>query len=211
MKTLILAALLMAMPAAAETAPGVSGLPAGDYRSDPSHTSLTFEVSHMGFSHYTARFTKIDAQMSLDPAHPEAAKLTATIDPQSLDLNAPPPGFHDELMGKGWFEAAAFPKMTFVSTQVVLTGDATADVTGDLSLHGMTRPVVLHVRFNGGYPGMPVYDPHARIGFSATGSLKRSDFGISFGIPQPGSDMGVGDQVDFRIETEFTGPALRTS
>ncbi|HWU50627.1 MAG TPA: YceI family protein, partial [Asticcacaulis sp.] len=97
------------------------------------------------------------------------------------------------------------------STAITRTGPATADISGNLTLHGVARPVVLHVRFNGGYPGLPGYDPNARIGFSATGSLKRSDFGISFGVPQAGSSMGVSDQVDFQIETEFTGPALKTS
>lgn len=200
-----------ASAAASESAPDISNLPAGDYKADPAHTSLVFEVNHLGFSHYTARFTKIEAQMSLDPAHPEAAKLTAVIDPQSLDLNAPPKGFHEELMGKAWFGAAQYPAIRFVSTAVKRTSPATADVTGNLSLHGVTRPVILHVRFNGGYPGLQVYDPNARLGFSATGALKRSDFGVSFGIPQAGSTMGVGDQVDFQIETEFTGPALKTS
>jgi len=199
-----------ASASASEAAPDVGKLPAGTYRSDPAHTSLTFEVDHLGFSHYTARFAKIGAQMTFDPAHPEAAQLTALIDPQSLQLNAPPAGFHDALMGKDWFGAAQFPDIRFVSTQVARTGAATADVSGNLSLHGVTKPVVLHVRFNGGYPGLPGYDPNARIGFSATGSLKRSDFGISFGVPQPGSSMGVGDRVDFQIETEFTGPPLKT-
>lgn len=204
-------ALLAVCSSAVLAQPAPANLPAGDYHSDPAHTSLTFEVNHLGFSHYTAHFAAIEASMTLDPAHPEQAKLSANIDPQSLQLNAPPKGFLDELMGKDWFNAAQFPKISFVSTHIVRTGPATADVTGDLSLHGVTKPVVLHVRFNGGYPGMPVYDPNARLGFSATGTLKRSDFGISFGIPQPGSTMGVSDQVDFQIETEFTGPPLKTS
>ena len=103
---------------ASEAAPDVGKLPAGTYRSDPAHTSLTFEVDHLGFSRYTARFAKIGARMAFDPAHPEAAQLTALIDPQSLQLNAPPAGFHDALMGKDWFGAAQFPDIRFVSTQV---------------------------------------------------------------------------------------------
>jgi len=200
-----------ASASASEAAPDVSQLPAGDYHADPAHTSLTFEVNHLGFSHYTAHFTKIDAQMSLDPAHPEAAQLTAVIDPQSLELNAPPKGFHDALMSKDWFSASQFPEIRYQSTAITRTGPATADVSGNLTLHGVSKPVVLHVRFNGGYPGLPGYDPNARIGFSAAGSLKRSDFGISFGVPAAGSTMGVSDQVDFQIETEFTGPALKAS
>jgi polyisoprenoid-binding protein YceI len=70
--------------------------------------------------------------------------------------------------------------------------------------------MVLAATFNGGYPGMPNMDPHARVGFSAHGSFKRSDFGIAFGVPAPGTTMGVGDVIDFSIEAEFTGPALAT-
>jgi len=70
------------------------------------------------------------------------------------------------------------------------------------------RTVVLSATYNGGYSGMPGMDPHARVGFSAHGSFKRSDFGMVFGIPAPGSTVGVSDLVDFAIEAEFTGPAL---
>ncbi len=188
-------------------APSIAGIPAGEYRTDPPHSSLTFELSHMGYSHYTARFATFAADLKLDPAHPDQASVTATIDPQSLALNTPPKGFHDELMGKSFFDAAAFPAITFTSTRVEMTGANTAKITGNLTLHGVTRPVTLDATFNGGYPGMDM-DPQARIGFSARGQLKRSDFGISFGIPAPGSNLGVGDAVDFQIETEMLGPKL---
>jgi polyisoprenoid-binding protein YceI len=97
--------------------------------------------------------------------------------------------------------------MTFRSTSVTPTGPSTATVQGVLMLNGNSQPVTLEVTFNGGYAGHPM-DPAARIGFSAHGVLKRSAFGISFGIPAPGSTMGVGDDVSFEIETEFSGPPL---
>ncbi|MFT4074901.1 MAG: YceI family protein [Asticcacaulis sp.] len=197
--------------ASASAAPSVANIPAGDYKTDPAHTSLTFGVDHLSYSHYTAHFTKIDAQLKLDPAHPETATLSATIDPQSLELNSPPKGFHDEMMGKMFFDAASFPKITYTSTKIDMTGANTARVTGDLTLHGVTRPVTLYVTFNGGYPGLAGMDPNARIGFSAKGKLKRSLFGMGYGVPAPGTTMGVGDDVDFSIETEMTGPALKTA
>jgi polyisoprenoid-binding protein YceI len=89
-----------------------------------------------------------------------------------------------------------------------MTGAKAMEITGTLDLHGVTRPVVLTGTFNGGYAGMPKMDPHARVGFSAHGSFKRSDFGIAFGVPAPGTTMGVGDLIDFSIEAEFTGPPL---
>lgn len=196
-----------ASASAATSAPSIAGIPAGEYRTDPPHTSLTFEVGHMGFSHYTARFATVDAVLKLDPARPDQATVTATIDPQSLALNTPPAGFHDTLMGKEFFDAKAFPTITFASTGVEMTGANTAKVTGNLTLHGVTKPVTLVATFNGGYPGMDL-DPQARIGFSLTGQLKRSDFGMGYGIPAPGSTMGVSDEVDVQIETEMLGPKL---
>jgi polyisoprenoid-binding protein YceI len=128
--------------------------------------------------------------------------VEATIDPKSLALNTPPAGFHDELMGKSWFNAAAFPAITFKSTQVTLTGKNTAKVTGNFTLHGVTKPVTLDVTYNGGWPANAM--DGSRIGFSAHGVFKRSAFGMGMGVPAPGSSMGVSDDVDVAIETEFS-------
>jgi polyisoprenoid-binding protein YceI len=107
-------------------------------------------------------------------------------------------------MGRGWFEAAKFPKMTFRSTRVERTGANTARVTGTLTLHGVSRPVRLAVTYNGGYPPASFDPGGARIGFSAHGTLRRSAFGIASAIPAPGSNLGVGDEVEVAIETEFS-------
>ena len=181
------------------------GIPAGDYKLDPLHSTLIFSVSHLGFSNYTAQFNTISADLKLDPANPGAAVLNATVDPASLQVPAPPAGFLDEPKGEGWTDVAKFPQITFKSTGVAVTGKNAADVTGDLTLHGVTKPVTLKITYNGGYAGH-VYEPNARIGFSAHGVFKRSDFGITYGIPEPGSNIGVHDEVSVRIEAEFTGP-----
>jgi polyisoprenoid-binding protein YceI len=202
--------MLAAGPALAQAAPAAPQPPAGQYVMDPTHTSVVFRVSHMGFSHYTARFSRVDGKLQFDPQQPAAMRVEANIDPTSLELNAPPPGFLQQLMGKGWFEAAQFPQITFRSTKVERVGEHAAQVTGDLTLHGVTRPVVLEVTYNGGYPPNNFDPGGARIGFSAHGVLKRSAFGISAGIPAPGSSMGVGDDVEVAIETEFSSkPAPR--
>lgn len=196
-------------PAAPAAAPAsVAGLPAGLYVTDPSHSSLIFRVSHMGFSNFTGRFVDVKANLRLDPADPKAASLEATIDPATLASDNPPKGFNELIRGPEFLDAPRFPKITYRSTAIEMTGPDTAKVTGDLTLHGVTKPVVLDVKFNGGYPGFQM-DPQARIGFSAKGTLKRSDFGIAYGIPAPGSNMGVFDPVDFQIETEMTGPAWK--
>ena len=194
-----------AAPAAAKPAPVKA--PAGAYTLDKTHSTVVFRVSHLGFSNYTAAFAEFDAKLNFDPAKPELTTLEATIDPRSLTLPAPPAGFKDELVGPQWLNAAQYPAITFKSTKVDVTGANTAKVTGDFTLHGVTKPVVLDVTFNGGYEGHPM-DPNARIGFSATGVFKRSDFGVAYGVPAPGTTMGVGDEVSVAIETEFSGPPL---
>jgi polyisoprenoid-binding protein YceI len=200
-----------APPASAAAAkPATPQVPAGDYTLDKSHANLEFKVNHLGFSHYTARFADFDAKLKFDPAHPEASTVEATIDPRSLTLPTPPAGFKDELTGKAWLDVGPYPAITFRSTKVEMSGLYSAKVTGDFTLHGVTKPVTLDVVFNGGYAGHPM-DPHARIGFSAHGTFNRSDFGIGFGVPAPGSTMGVSDAVDVGIEAEFSGPALVTA
>lgn len=203
-----LAALALAAAAHASTpTPSAAPVPAGAYQPDKAHTSLIFRVNHMGFSTFTGRFTRLDAELQFDPAKLAASHVTVNIDPRSIETDNAPAGFLATLSGNGWLEADKFPEMAFRSNSIEPTGKNTFLIHGELTLHGVTRPIVLDARYNGGYAGHPL-DPHARVGFSAHGSLKRSDFGVSLGIPAPGSLFGVGDQVEITLETEFTGPPL---
>jgi polyisoprenoid-binding protein YceI len=185
-------------------------VPAGDYKMDPAHTTLIFRVNHLGFSNYTARFRRFDAQLRFDPRNVTATQLTATVDPRSIETDFPDPkyNFNAELAGEQWLHAAKFPEITFRTTRVEDLGDQKMRVHGDLTMHGVTRPIVLDATYNGGYVGHPL-DPQARVGFSAHGVLRRSEFGISGGIPQVGTNMGVGDQVAVAIESEFNGPPMQ--
>jgi len=208
MKTLFLVFCAAMLAFGAFAAEGPADIPSGTYKLDKSHASLIFRVNHMGFSNYTARFTRFDATLQFDPNKPTSAKLDATVDATSLETDFPDPkvvDFNAQLRGKDWLDAGAHPQMTYRSVKIEQTGPTTATIIGELTLRGVTKPVTLQAVFNGGYPGMEL-DPNARIGFSATGTLKRSDFGISYGIPPPGSKMGVSDAVEIIIETEFTGP-----
>lgn len=200
------AAETAAAPAApAAPAPSIEGIPAGEYNLDPAHSTFFFRVNHLGFSNFTAWYDKFEAKLQLDPANPSAATLEAKVDPRTLMFHAPPKGFVEEIRGKEYLDAAQFPSITFKSTAIKLTGPNTADVTGDLTFKGVTKPITLAMTYNGGYAGH-IYEPMARIGFSAKGSFKRSDFGFTVGIPQPGSNMGVSDNVEVIIESEWLGP-----
>ena len=202
---LALAAYAPLAAALDQNAPAV--IPKGAYEIDKVHTSLVFRVSHLGFSTYTGRFTHIDAKLDFDPSRLAASRVNVTIDPRSIQADNAPSGFLDSLAGKDWLNAAEFPVMSFRSTSVEIVGNNSFRLHGNLTLHGVTKPIVLDARYNGGYASHP-YEPRARIGFSARGSFKRSDFGVSYGIPAPGTTMGVGDEVQVILETEFSGPPL---
>ncbi|OLF77831.1 hypothetical protein AWH62_03935 [Maricaulis sp. W15] len=211
---LVAAALTAALSATGEAqdiqAPRMMPPPAGEYTLDPAHGSVIVRVDHMGFSGYPIRFTRFDIQLDFNPQAPETMSVTASIDPASLETHYPGEDvdFDAVLTGPQWLDVESFPAIGFVSHSVELTGPDSADVTGTLSMMGFERTITLQVTYNGGYAGMAVYDPQARIGFSATAEFNRSDFGLAYGIPAEGSSFGVADRVTVSIEAELIGPPL---
>lgn len=185
--------------------------PAGAYKLDKSHASLILRASHMGFSTYTTRFSRFDADLTLNPGNLTASKVVTTIDASSFEMDAAPQMCLDIMKGPQMLDTTKFPQIVFKSEKVRMTGPKSMEISGTLTLHGVTRPMVLAATYNGGYAGLRGMDPQARVGFSAHGSFKRSDFGIAYGVPAPGTTMGVGDLIDFSIEAEFTGPPLATT
>ena len=203
------AASVQSGAADAPPAPSMAPVPAGTYTLDKAHASFVLRLDHLGFSHFTARFTRFDAELKFDPANPAASSVKVSVDPRSIDSDNAPAGFMDQLRGDMWLDVSKYPQITFRSTKVEKIGTHGLRITGELTLHGVTKPVTLNATYNGGYAGHPM-DPHARIGFSAQGTFKRSDFGIAYGIPAPGTTMGVGDAVNLVIEAEFSGPPLKS-
>ncbi len=170
-----------------------ASLPAGDYTLDTAHAALIFKINHLGFADYVGRFERFDASLSGDPARPEEARLTAIIDMTSLDVANP--DFADTLMGPDWFDAGQHPQAVFRSTGIALIEGNDANVLGELTLNGITKPIILTARLNGsGFDRLRGADV---IGFSAEAQINRSDFGISrFSGP-------VGETVRMEIEAEF--------
>jgi polyisoprenoid-binding protein YceI len=215
---LILFAITFCSPSGkqAETKPVsnsvAEGISSGTYKLDKSHASLIFKVNHMGFSSYTARFKRFDATLHFDVKDPAKSQVFAIIDPTSLETDYPDSkalDFNAELYGDKWLNAAKFPQIKFRSTKIEMTGANTANIIGELSMHGFKKKVVLAATFNGGYASHPMDKSGARIGFSAKGFLNRSDFGIAYAIPAKGSKMGVSDKVEFILEVEFNKPATK--
>ncbi|HVI32587.1 YceI family protein [Phenylobacterium sp.] len=166
---------------------------AGVYTLDPAHSKITWSVSHMGFSTYVGQFAKVDGQLTLDPRRPEASRLDVTVDANSVGtLND---ALDKHLKTADFLDTAKFPTATFKATRIRVTGERTADITGDLTLHGVTRPVTLEAEFN--QAGVNPVDKTYSLGFDAEAKIKRSDFGITAYLP------GVGDEVELEIEAEL--------
>ena len=203
--------VMMAHSAEPAALPSPSMPPAGEYLLDKSHASLVMRVNHLGFSTYTTRFSRFDSELTFDPNRIAASQVSTTIDADSFEMDGAPSMCLDIMRGEQMLDTKKFPKILFKSQKVRMTGAHSMEIAGAFTLHGVTRPMVLEATYNGGYAGMPQMDPQARVGFSAHGQFKRSDFGIKFGVPAPGTTMGVGDLVDFSIEAEFVGPPLAPS
>ena len=181
------------MPHVVPGAPIASRITSGTYDVDTGHTQLLFTVTHLGFSNYTGQFTQPTGTLTVDRARPANSRVDITfpIDKVSTTVAA----LNTHLMSADFFDAARFPTARFVSTGIVVRG-TTGTITGNLTLHGVTRPVTLQARFVGA-GSAPMSPPALNIGFSATGSINRSDFGLGYGIPL------VSDRVDLVINAAF--------
>lgn len=172
-----------------------SAAPAGNYRLDPTHASVTWSLSHAGLSNYTARFDTISGALNYDPDTPQNSSVDIRIDPKSVNTGLPK--FDEEIATSGnFFDADKYPEIRFVSKDIKITGETTGLIMGDLTLKGLTKPVTLDVVFNGA--GKSFGNPGKTLGFSATTKFKRSDYNMSHLIA-----FGIGDEITLRIETEF--------
>lgn len=190
-------AILITLPIAACAQPGQmvpSGeVPAGQYQLDPTHASILFRVNHMGFADFYGRFDRFDASIDWDPAAPEAARLSVSVDPASVNTNVE--ALDEHMASDDLFDAANHPEIRFTATGITITGDSSGTLTGDLTMLGETRPVTLDVTFQGAgtHPMSGLYT----IGFSAETEIMRSDWGLTEWSPF------VGDAVTLLITAEF--------
>jgi len=170
-----------------------AAVPAGDYALDKSHASILFKINHLGFSTYVGRFERFDASLTGDPAHPESAIVTATVDMTSLNIANPE--FAADLMGPDWLDAATYPQAAFKTYGLKIVGENEADISGDLTLKGKTQAVIIRARLNGSaYDRLRGADV---VGFSATLPISRAAFGVDkySGL--------IADEVVLEIEAEF--------
>ncbi len=175
------------------TAAADFGVPSGEYYLDKTHAYITFTYSHLGFSNPHVSFDSFDVSLNADVDSPENSKIDVTIDAASI--NSRVDEFDDHLNGEDFFDTGKFPEITFKSTSFKQTGDMTFDVTGDLTIKGVTKPVTLAATVNkaGQHPMLKIPD----IGFSATTKLSRTEFGLGAYAP------AVGDEVEIFITAEL--------
>jgi polyisoprenoid-binding protein YceI len=166
--------------------------PAGIYEVEPTHTSVTWRLSHVGLSTYTARFDKISGEIQFNPQAPTTSTANITIDPNSVSTGLPN---FDKEIARAVFKAEANPSINFKSTSLTATSPTTGTMTGDLTIAGVTKPMTLNVTYNMGR--MSPFARRQNIGFSASGTIKRSDWGMNNWAP------GIGDSIDLIIEAEF--------
>lgn len=186
MKKLLLAAAVMAITAApAFAAPKT-------YDIEKPHTQIIFSVNHLGFSHSYGKFLDHDGTIVFDAENPAASSVEITIKTASIDLNDQK--WNDHLKNADFFDVEKFPDMTFKSTGIEVTGKDTAKISGDLTIKGITKPVVLDAKLN--KVGKHPMNGKEGAGFAATTTIKRSDFGMTYGLP------AVGDEVKIALEVE---------
>jgi polyisoprenoid-binding protein YceI len=166
------------------------------YKIDPNHTDVVASWSHFGFSNPIAHFGKVDGSITYDPADVGASKVEVTI-PLS-GLNSHVSDFDDHLRSDDFFDAAKFPDITFKSTSVKAAGKGKLKVSGDLTIKGITKPVVLDVTIN--KVGLQPLAKRDAAGFNATATIKRTDFGVGKYAPN------VSDEVTLSITTEAIVP-----
>jgi polyisoprenoid-binding protein YceI len=165
------------------------------YHLEKTHVDLLFAINHAGFSEKHGSFRDLDATLTYDAAKPEASAVEVVVKTDSLDTGYAPRD--KDVKGPQFLDVAHYPEMRFVSTRVTRAGDGLR-IEGNLTMHGVTKPIALSAHLNQDAPNP--FDKRPTVGFSATGTLKRSDFGMTNLLPM------IGDNVVITIDAEFNHP-----
>ena len=195
MHKILLSAALLSTAAATQSpaSPDPQRVAAGTYAVDPDHTQVNFGVSHLGFTTYTGVFSGASGSLSIDPGRVAATALDVSVPVDSVRTTSAK--LDGELRSADWLDADAHPAMRFRSVTVTPTGAGTAKVAGELTLHGVTRPVTLAARFVGA--GTNPITKLATVGFHGDARIRRSDYGVKTYLPV------IGDEVTISIEAAF--------
>jgi polyisoprenoid-binding protein YceI len=169
-------------------------VPTGTWNVDPAHSKVGFSVKHMGIATVRGEFTEFQGTLEVGESL-ATAKASGTVKVESVDTNEPQRDAH--LRSADFFDAAQFPELTFNSTSIVADGDDAFRITGDLTIHGVTKPVELRAEVQG-----TDTDPwgNERVGLEITGQLSRGDFGMTFNQALGSGNMLVSDKVKLALD-----------
>jgi len=194
MRKIVQTALAMTLLALAINAQAdLSDVPSGEYGLDDHHGYISFTYSHIGFSTPHVGFRNFDANLTLDSENPQRSVIEVVIDTTSIDSRVDE--FNGHLRGSNFFDTDNYPQATFKSTSIEASGDDTYDVTGDLTIKGMTKSVLLEATLN--KAAMHPMRNVPTVGFSAETKINRSDFGMDRAVP------AIGDEVTIYITVEM--------
>lgn len=165
----------------------------GTYVLDPAHGKITWSVDHLGFSTYVGQFTDVSGTLNLDVRNPTASKLQAEV--KTASVNTLNNALDTHLKSPDFLDVAKFPAAGFEATKVQLIDADSAEITGNLTLHGVTKPIVIKADFK--QAGVNPVDKKYSVGFDGYAQIKRTDFGVNYFAPV------LGDNVTLHFEAEF--------
>ena len=165
----------------------------GQYQLDKMHSFLNFRVDHLGLSKIIGRFNDFEATLDFDPQNPTAMELTGVVAANSIDVNNT--DFQNTLQESDWLDSERFPQIVFASESVTVTDDNQFAVNGTLSMRGISKPLILEARFNGGADN--IITRKYTIGFQANAKILRSEFGMDT------FTAFAGDEIDIELHGEF--------
>ena len=186
-----------------ETTPATATDGVLTYQLDPTHSSARFSVRHLMISHVRGDFSKMSGTLTYNAGNPEASHVEVVIEADSINTGQ---AQRDEHLNSGDFlEAAVYPTITFVSKKISKTGEDTGRITGDLTIHDVTKEVTLDTEGS----LLEVKDPWGnwRLGFTGTTKIKRSDFGLTYNSLLEAGGVMIGDEVEITLDAQFVRPA----
>ncbi|MEM8547323.1 MAG: YceI family protein, partial [Pseudomonadota bacterium] len=174
---------------------GFDDVPSGKYTVEDTHAYITFSYSHLGYSNPVISFDDFDVALMLDKDDPTASQLNVNIDPASIDSQVAK--FDKHLKSGDMFDVAKHTSITFVATNITMTGDNTMDVTGDLTMKGITKPVTLKTTLNKAAPNPRSKVP--TIGISGSAELERDQWDLGYATPFVGNDIAITVEVELQL------------
>jgi len=177
----------------------------GTYALDPAHGKITWSVDHMGFSTYVGQFTDVSGTLNLDVRNPSASRLQAIVKTDSVaSLN---PQLDGHLKTADFLDTTNHPTASFQANRIRMIDADSAEIAGNLTLRGVTRPIVIVADFN--QAGINPVDKQYSVGFDGHAHIKRSEFGVSYGVPMLGDDVTLHFEAEFKLQPEAAAPARK--